>query len=101
MTLKHTSMDDIGMQMPIGHAKARHHGSTRYAIYDFIVRFTHLNGFPPTIREIAHGVGVSSPGTVSVHLNTLEKEQLIKRYPDRARAIFIVDKEVGPCDCQE
>lgn len=65
----------------------RQRGQTRLAIYDFIVEFSQQYGFPPTIREIARAVGVSSPGTVSTHLRRLEEERLIQRYSNHARAI--------------
>ena len=65
----------------------RHSGQTRHLIYDFILAYSEQNGFPPTIREIAKAVGVSSSGTISAHLKHLEQEQLIRRFNNRARAI--------------
>ena len=65
----------------------RQRGHTRLAIYDFILEFSQQYGFPPTIREIAKAVGVSSPGTVSMHLRRLEEAHLIQRYTNHARAI--------------
>ncbi len=67
----------------------RQKGATRLAIYDFIIAFSEKYGFPPTIREIADAVGLSSPGTVSMHLKRLEEDQLIKRYTNHARAIRV------------
>jgi DNA-binding transcriptional ArsR family regulator len=71
--------------------RRRQKGTTRLAIYDFIIAFSEKNGFPPTIREIAQAVGLSSPGTVSMHLKRLEEDHLIKRYTNHARAIRVQD----------
>lgn len=65
----------------------RRKGYTKRMIYDFINTYNQENGFPPTVREIASAVGVSSPGTVCTHLRSLEKEHLIERDSYRARAI--------------
>ena len=43
----------------------------------------------PTIREIGQGLGLSSPGTVSMHLKHLEQDKLIERYANHARAIRV------------
>ena len=36
----------------------RREGSTRMAIYDYIVSFSNQYGFPPTIREIGEAMGL-------------------------------------------
>lgn len=38
-------------------------------------------GFMPTVRQIGDELGLSSPGTVHVHLSRLERERLIERRP--------------------
>ena len=65
----------------------RREGSTRMAIYDYIVSFSNQYGFPPTIREIGEAMGLSSTGTVSAHLRRLEQDHMIERYANHARAI--------------
>lgn len=65
----------------------RREGSTRMAIYDYIVSFSNQYGFPPTIREIGEAMGLSSSGTVSAHLRRLEQDHMIERYANHARAI--------------
>ena len=37
-------------------------------IYDFICAEVSEKGYPPSVREIALGVGLSSPSTVHTHL---------------------------------
>ena len=33
-------------------------------IYDYIVSFSGLHGYPPSVREIGEAVGLKSPSTV-------------------------------------
>ena len=65
----------------------RRKGYTKRLIYDYINEYYDKNGYPPTVREIATAVGVTSPGTIVTHLRSLEKEHLIERDSYRARAI--------------
>lgn len=57
------------------------------SIYQYIVRFIRRKGYPPTVRDIGKGVGLSSASTVHFHLNTLEKKGFIERDPSKPRAI--------------
>ena len=43
------------------------------AIYYFLKNFIKESGYPPTIREIADGVNLSSTATVHTHLKNLEE----------------------------
>ena len=61
--------------------------SRRDRIVDYVRLFTIENGFPPTVREIAEGVGLTSTGGVHRHLRMLEADGKLKRTPNRARAI--------------
>lgn len=47
--------------------------------------------FPPTISEIASGLGYSSTNAVSDGLKLLEREGAIKRIPRIARGIVLVN----------
>ena len=58
-------------------------------ILRFIISFLEEFGYPPSIREIAKGVNLSSTSTVHQHLNKLEYFGLIKRNPTLPRAITI------------
>lgn len=44
------------------------------AIISFITAFIDENGYSPTYREIAYGVGLRSPATVAHYIKNLEKE---------------------------
>lgn len=60
------------------------------AIFRFIMRFLKKNGYPPTVRDIGKGVGLSSSSTVHFHLNSLEEMGFIKRDPSKPRALKIM-----------
>lgn len=58
-------------------------------VYDFICSFTAEHAYPPSVREIGEGVGLSSPSTVHSHLNRLERAGYIRRDPKKPRTIEI------------
>ena len=61
------------------------------SIYDFIVRFQEDKGYPPSVREICKGVGLSSTSTVHGHLSRLERKGYLQRDPSKPRALLIPD----------
>lgn len=67
-------------------------------VLEFIRESIRRNGYPPTVREICTGLGLSSPSTVHVHLANLERLGLIKRDPSKPRALDLADahKPVRP-----
>ena len=65
-------------------------------ILKFINKFIETKNYPPTIREIADAVGLSSTSTVHSHLEKLEKLKYIKRDPDKPRTMEVLrEKEVN------
>lgn len=48
-------------------------------------------GFPPSVREIAQSVGLSSPSSVKHQLDALEAKGYIRRFPGLPRALEVVD----------
>ena len=68
--------------------------SKQNKVLDFLKKSIANNGFPPTVREICKGIGLSSPATVQVHLDTLEDKGYIKRSNSKNRAIeLLVENE--------
>ncbi len=61
-------------------------------IFDFIKRYSDLNGYPPTVRDIGKAVGLASSSTVHAHLANLEKIGLLRRDPTKPRAIELLDR---------
>ena len=64
--------------------------ASRESILDFIARFTTEHGYPPTVREIARGVGLRSVSGVMRSLDILEANGLIQRDAATARSIRVV-----------
>ncbi|MFT4125707.1 MAG: transcriptional repressor LexA, partial [Gordonia sp. (in: high G+C Gram-positive bacteria)] len=48
-------------------------------------------GYPPSIREIGDAVGLNSTSSVAHQLRTLERKGLLKRDPNRPRAVNVHD----------
>lgn len=61
-------------------------------IYDYIRSYQEEKGYPPSVREMAAAVGLSSPSTVHAHLNALEERGLIKRDRTKPRAIEVFNE---------
>jgi repressor LexA len=61
-------------------------------IFDFIKRYSDINGYPPTVRDIGKAVGLASSSTVHAHLSNLEKIGLLRRDPTKPRAIELLDR---------
>lgn len=59
------------------------------AVLDCIETCIQEKGYGPTVREVCHALGLSSPSTVHVHLKALEDKGLIKRDPLKSRSIAL------------
>lgn len=64
---------------------------TSYMVLGFIDAFIETAGYPPSIREIQAGVGISSTSVVAHHLDALERAKMIRRKQDTARTIQVID----------
>ena len=62
-------------------------------IYDFIRAYQQEKGYPPSVREMAAAVGLSSPSTVHAHLSALEERGLIKRDKTKPRALEVFNQD--------
>ena len=60
----------------------------------FITDFIKNHSYPPTVREICKGVGVSSSATAQYYLDKLEELGKIKRATTKNRSIELTDKSV-------
>ena len=61
-------------------------------IIDFIRQFWVDRGYPPTIRDIVSGCGISSTSVVDYHLNVLEKKGYIRRHREVSRGIELLPR---------
>ena len=62
-------------------------------IWEFLVEYVDLHGYPPTVREIGEAVGLASPSTVHAHLANLERAGLLKRDPTKPRALELLGRD--------
>ena len=71
----------------------------RKQIVDFMLQFMEEKGYPPTVRDIQSGCGISSTSVVDYHLKVLEKEGRIRRDPEVSRGIELLGR-VSPLKVQ-
>lgn len=60
------------------------------SILDFIKSFIEDNGYAPVSKEINSHFGYSSINASTQHLNAIEKKGYIKRTPNVARSIVVL-----------
>ncbi len=58
-------------------------------ILELIAEHRARRGYSPTVREIAHLLGLSSVATVAEHISALEKKGLLRRLPNKARSVTL------------
>jgi len=63
-------------------------------IIDFLHRFFHERGYPPTIRDIQNGCQISSTSVVEYNLRILEREGHIRRVREISRGIELGARRV-------
>ena len=61
----------------------------------FIDRTVGDRGYPPSVREIGTAVGLNSPSTVHIHLETLQRLGYLRKDPSKPRAIEVRWDPVG------
>jgi repressor LexA len=60
----------------------------------FIKKYMVSHGFPPSVREICAGMGLSSPATAHTHLKELEAKGFIRKQNSKFRTIeLLVENE--------
>ncbi len=70
-------------------------------VLTFIKKFIVENGYPPSVREIGAGLGLSSPATVHTHLTKLEKAGCIRKTDSKFRTIeVLVENEYDSNDSE-
>ena len=63
-------------------------------ILEFIRREIETKGYPPSVREICAAVGLKSTSSVHAHLNSLEKQGVIRRDATKPRALELLENPV-------
>lgn len=80
---------------------ARKISKRQQQIYDFIRSYQKEKGYPPSVREMAAAVGLSSPSTVHAHLSALEDLGFIKRDATKPRALEVFNSDGSSCAVTE
>ena len=62
-------------------------------VYELIRDKIVNRGYGPTVREIGEHFGINSPNGVMCHLKALEKKGLIRRSPNKSRAIELTQSD--------
>ena len=89
-------MFDFGGEHPYAKAMTEALTARQRAILEFIDTNMRDRGYPPSVREIAEAVGLSSPATVHTHLGTLQKLGYLVRDPSKPRALEVrFDSGIG------
>lgn len=65
-------------------------------IMEFISKQIREKGYPPSVREIAAAVGLSSPSTVHTYLKKLESKGLLVKDDQKTRALKVVHSQPEP-----
>jgi len=76
----------------------RQQSETRTQILKFLQDFIDDRGYPPTVRDIQRGCGISSTSVVQHHLKVLQREGFIRRDPEISRGIWAVGTKSGTVD---
>lgn len=66
------------------------------AVLEVIRESVNDRGYPPSVREIGEAVGLASPSSVSHQLTALERMGLLKRDPNRPRALMVANPDAEP-----
>jgi repressor LexA len=70
-----------------GSSEAAELTAKHWAVLDAVRQFSESNGYPPTVRELAGLLGVSSTSTVHARLATLERAGMLERDATKPRAL--------------
>ena len=63
-------------------------------VVTFIEGHIRQHGFPPTIREIGHHLGIKSTNGVNDHLNALQKKGFLTREEGKSRTLQLTRTDV-------
>ncbi|WP_194949455.1 transcriptional repressor LexA [Actinomyces trachealis] len=68
------------------------------AVYLAVCNAIRDHGYPPSMREIGETVGLTSPSSVKHQLDKLERLGLVRRDPNRPRALEVLSVEAEQVD---
>ncbi|MER6206352.1 hypothetical protein [Streptomyces sp. NPDC001642] len=65
-------------------------------ILQFLRQSTEVRGYPPSLREIGHAVGLRSTSSITYQLKQLKSKGLVTTDPNRRRSYVVVGDPKGP-----
>lgn len=77
--------------MSLASTRAAQDFSRTSAVYQFIAAYHAEQGYGPSLRDIARGVGLSTAQSVAHHIDILAARGRITRTPGIARSIRVVE----------
>ncbi len=63
----------------------------RRRILEYLRRYLQEHSYPPSVRDIQRGCGISSTSVVDYNLRALQREGYLKRSPDVSRGIELLE----------
>lgn len=73
----------------------------RYAVLQALGRYEREFGHPPTLRELKQRLGMRSPASVLLHLESLERQQLVHHKPGVTRGWRVSSLSLNFCGWEE
>lgn len=70
-------------------------------VINLIVRLTEEHGYPPTLAELAQGLGLKNRMTVHQHVAALKKKGLVHWEPGLNRSIRVLSEGLAYCEGHE
>ena len=70
-------------------------------LLDFIRTFIRENDFAPSYEEMAAGMGLRSKSRVAVLIEALVERGAVKRLPNGARTVTLLDEPTLPADIEQ
>ena len=71
--------------------ETRHLSTRQNQILEFVRGYVSRHAYPPSVREIGDGVGITSTSVVDYNLRVLAKKGLIRRDPSISRGIELLE----------
>ncbi len=84
-------MPDVRALAKGGAVEYRRLSTRQTQILEFVRRYVREHAYPPTVREIGDGVGISSTSVVDYNLRVLAKRGYLRRDPDISRGIELLE----------
>jgi len=70
--------------------------SKQQQMIDFVRQFWSDRGYPPTVRDIVSGCGISSTSVVDYNLDILQRQGYIRRHSGISRGIELLTRPLTP-----